>query len=73
MHDPYLAVLSYCATPLLWCDLSPVQLSMGRRIRTPISQTNKLLVPNWTYLKTFCEKNEQFRKETLTNDIGPKS
>ena len=54
-NDPYLALLSYCATPLPRCDLSPTQLSIGRRIRTPIPQTNKLLVLNWGYLKTFCE------------------
>ena len=39
-----------------------VQLSMRRRIRMPIPQTNKLLVPNWAYLKTFREKNKQFKQ-----------
>ena len=66
-NDPYLALLSYRATPLPWCDLSPAQLSMGRRIRTPISQTNKFLVPNWAYLKTFHEKNEQFKQSQKRN------
>ena len=43
------------------------QLSMGQRIRTPIPQTNKLLVPNWAYLKTFREKNEQFKQSQKRN------
>ena len=32
--DSHLAVLSYRATPMLWCGLSPSELCMGRRIRT---------------------------------------
>ena len=40
---------------------------MGRRIRTPIPQTNKLLVPNWAYLKTFLEKNEHFKQSKKRN------
>ena len=32
--DPYMALLSYRATPLPWCNLSPTELLMGRRIRT---------------------------------------
>ena len=76
-NDPYLALLSYRATPLPWCDLSPAQLSMGGRIRMPIPQTNKLLVPSWAYLKTFREKNEQLKQSQkgnfVTNDIRPES
>ena len=58
----HLALLSYHATLLPWYDLSLVQLSMGRRIWMPIPETNKLLVPNWAYLKTFCERNKQFKQ-----------
>ena len=66
-NDPYLALPSYCATPLPWYDLSSAQLSMGRRMRTPIPQTNKLLVLCWAYLKTFREKNEQFKQTQKRN------
>ena len=72
-NDPYLALLTYRVTPLPWCDLSPAQLSMGRRIRTPIPQTNKFLVPSWAYLKTFHEKNEQLKHSQKRNYIGPES
>ena len=40
---------------------------MGRRLRTPIPQTNKLLVPNWVYLEMFREKNKQFKESQKKN------
>ena len=36
--DTYLALLSYRATPLPWCRLSPAELLMGRRLRTDVPQ-----------------------------------
>ena len=65
--DPHVALLSYRATPLPWCELSPAELSMGRRIRTSIPQTNKQLVPKWTYLSTFRDKNKRFRETQKLN------
>ena len=60
--DPYMAIMSYRATPHPWCSLSPAELSMGRRIRTSVPQTNKMLVPQWSYFTEFCQKNKQFKE-----------
>jgi len=61
-NDPYMALLSYRATPLPWCSLSPAELSMGRKLRTLVPQTDRHLVPEWSYLKAFRAKNEQFKE-----------
>ena len=56
--DPYRAFLNYRTTPMLWCNLSPAELSMGRHRRTLVPQTNTLLVPEWTYLDHFHKSNQ---------------
>ena len=61
-QDPYLALLSYRATPLPWCGLSPAELCMGRKIRTPIPQSDEALCPDWKYLATFRERNHEFKE-----------
>ena len=43
--DPYLALLSYRAIPLSWCNYSPYELLMGRRVKTDIPQTADYLIP----------------------------
>ena len=61
--DPYQALLSYRATPLPWCGLSPAELSMGRRLRTAIPQTDKQLTPEWSYLSEFRRKNDHAKRQ----------
>ena len=51
--DPYLALLSYRATLLPWCGLSPAQLLMGCIIRTDVPQHPTIFQPEWSYLKDF--------------------
>ena len=65
--DPFIALLSYRSTPLPWCDLSPAELSMGRKIRSTVPQTNKQLVPKWPYLAEFRRKNEGFKTKQKQN------
>ena len=45
--------MSYRATPLPWCSISPAELLMGRKIRTTIPLTAKQLTPQWPYLAEF--------------------
>ena len=61
--DLHLAVLSYRATPMLWCGLSPSELCMGRRIRTTILLVTKQLIPSWSYLPEFKKDNKKFKEK----------
>ena len=65
--DPYLALLSYRATPLPWCGLSPAQLLMGRIIRTDVPQHLTIFQPEWSYLKDFREGEERYRSNQKRN------
>ena len=51
--DPYMALLIYRTTPLPWCNLTPAELLMGRKLRTNLPQIQELLKPSWPYLEKF--------------------
>ena len=61
--DPYLALLSYRSTPLPWCELSPAELLMGRRLQTDVPQMKTQLTPNWPHIKNFREKDKKYKQE----------
>ena len=61
--DPYLALMSYRATPLPLCNLSPTQLLIGRRIRTVVPEADGVLVPSWPNLTEFRKVDEQYKKK----------
>ena len=59
--DPCMALLSYRATPLPWCKLSPAELLMGRKVKTDIPQASHQLKPTWSYLTTFRERDREYK------------
>ena len=59
--DPHLALLTYRSTPFPWCNLSPAELLMGRRLRANIPITSDQLTPQWTFLPQFRDNNRTFK------------
>ena len=60
--DPHLSLLSYRATPLPWCKLSPAELLMGRRVRTDVPITGSLLTPQWKYIQEFRDLDKEKKR-----------
>ena len=54
--DSYLALLSYRSTPLPWCNYSPAELLMSRRVKTDIPQAACHLIPQWHFPLTLNRK-----------------
>ena len=59
--DPNMAILTYRSTPFPWCELSPAELLMGRRLRGNMPILTTQLTPEWTYLKGFRAANRKFK------------
>lgn len=64
-EDPYMALLSYRATPLSWSSLSPAELSMGRRLRCSLPQAQGNYCPEWPYLKAFQQQNQAYKQKQV--------
>ena len=68
--DPYMSLLSYRSTPLPWCGYSHAELLMGRRWSN-LPQTLHSLTPQWSYLDTFRDLNDEVKeKQKEDYDIG---
>ena len=61
--DLYLDLISYRVTTLPWSNLSPSQLLMGRRLRTVVPETDKILSPSWPHLTEFQEVDKWYKKK----------
>jgi len=59
--DPHLTLLSFRATPLPWCSLSPAELLFGRKIAIDLPQTAPQLTPHWPYLKQFEKADKAYK------------
>ena len=66
-NDPCLALLSYRSTPLPWCNFSPSELSMGRKVKTDIPQTANHFTPQWHFLPDFQRKENKFKEKQKKN------
>ena len=61
--DIYLALLSYRATPLPWCRLSPAKILMGRKLHTDVPQVANLPIPDWSHLQGFEEEDKEYKQQ----------
>ena len=57
-----MALLSYWATLIPWCGLSPAELLMGRRIRTDVAQVATSFIPKWPHTKNFRNLDETHKR-----------
>ena len=62
-QDIHLALLTYRATPMPWCGLSPAELLIGRRVHTDVPQIEHLFIPKWPYLKNFRRLDQKLKAE----------
>ena len=61
--DPHIALLTYRATPLPWCGISPAELLMGRKLRTNVPESEMNFMPQWPDLQKFRNNDEQYKKK----------
>ena len=59
--DPHMALLSYCATPLEWCGLTPAELLTGHKIRKDLPQPKSNYIPTWTHEQNLKELHEKYK------------
>ena len=59
--DLYLALLSFRTILILWCSFSPAELLMGRQLGTDIPTSKNQLIPQWSYLHKFREKDCEYK------------
>ena len=62
-EDPYMALLCYWATPLPWCETSPSELLMGRRLRSNLPIREEELRPKWPDLENFRYRDKAFKQK----------
>ena len=60
--DYHLALLCYRAKPLPWCNLSPAELLMGRKLRTDVPTTTASLTPQWGGISQHSERRIKRRR-----------
>jgi len=60
--DPYMAHLIFRSAPIPWCQFSPAELLMGRKLKTDVPILKSSLTPHWPYTDTLSEKDKEYKK-----------
>lgn len=68
--DVHMALLNYRSTPLPWCNISPAELLMGRKLRNSLPSLQENLIPQWSHLNGFREADTlDKRKQKINYDL----
>ena len=68
--DPFLALMSYRATPLQATGASPAQLLLGRQIKTTVPTLDTVLSPKWPDLEAVRQATPEARRATGVHSTG---
>jgi len=68
-NNLHVALLTYRATLLPWCGISPAELSMGRKLGTSVPESEVNFKPLWPNLQKFRSNDEQYKKKQKRNVI----
>ena len=63
--DPFLSLV-YRSTPLQWCDKSPAELCMGRKLNTNLPLLQDALIPKWSYLSQY-RQDDKYKQRIKQN------
>jgi len=66
-EDVCQGLLNYRTTPMPWCNLSPAELLMGRKLRSLLPMTDQQLIPQWSYLPEFKRTDQLFKDNQKRN------
>ena len=68
--DPDMALPMHRTTPFPWCNLSPAELLMGRRLSANLPLLTAQLIHQWKYLSDFKSKNSERQKRDFDRRHG---
>jgi len=55
--DAYMALLSFCSTPIPWCYCFPEELLMGQKLKSDVAVSKTKLKPHWKFMNLFINED----------------
>ena len=68
-NDPYLALLTYCAILLPWCNLSPAQLLTGRQLRATLPKWRSICNLSGLISNEFKRRYTSYKQQLMMTII----